>query len=245
MGRAWVICKKIFSVSLVFNALLTIACCIGILSGYYYYYDDMWQPFYPYIFNGNLFWLVIAAATINIFPSALIGRKLHTGRFLFHHYFYGFLVLAVAIVFVFIFSPVSLAMLFFVNNTSVEVNIGRFLILGGLTLVLDDLPDVSKRVDAGLNWLKAKVLRRQKAVVAAQLVCGVVSMYFFTALLVGLAQNPDWITLANALLIGSIFITGVTSFVFVKKQMWHHAAKTLPLKHLIHLKIHQEESEEE
>jgi len=244
MGRAWVICKKIFSVSLVFNALLTISCCIGILSGYYYYYyDGMWQPFYPYIFNGNLFWLVIAAAAINIFPSALIGRKLHTGRFLFHHYFYGFLVLAVAVVFVFIFSPVSLAMLFFVNNTSVEVNVGRFLILGGLTLVLDDLPDVSKHMDSGLNWLKARVLKHQKMVVAAQLLCGSVSMYFFAGLLVGMSQNPDWITLANALLISSIFITGITSFVFVQKRMWHHAVKTLPLKHLMHFKIQQVETE--
>lgn len=232
MSRAWVICKKIFSISLVFNALLTIACCIGILSGYYYYYDGMWQPFYPYILNGNLFWFVIAAAIINIFPSASLGRKLHTGRFLFHHYFYGFLVLAVAVVFIYIFSPVSFAMLFFVNNTSVEVNIGRFLILGGLTLVLDDLPDVSKRTEAGLNWLKAEVLQHQKTVVAAQLVCGSVSLYFFVGLLVGMAQVPEFITVANGLLIGSTFITGITSFVFVKKKMWHHASITLTNLHL-------------
>ncbi len=229
MGKAWIICKKIFSIALVFNALLTIACCVSILSGLYWYYP-YWEPFWPYILNGNLFWLVIAAAIINIFPSALVGRKLHTGRFLFHHYFYGFLVLIAAAIFVFIFSPVAIWMLFFVNDTSVAVNAGRFLILGGLTLVLDDLPDVSKRVDRTLNWLKAKLLPKQKIIVATQLVCGAVSMYFFIGLGVGMLQNPDWVTLANGLLIGSVFITGVTSFIFVKKRMWHHAAKTIPDK---------------
>ncbi len=226
MSRVWVICKKIFSISLVFNALLTIACCVGILAGYYYYFPT-WEPFSPYILNGNLFWFVIAAAVINIFPSAALGRKLHTGRFLFHHYFYGFLVLVAAVIFVFIFSPVSILALFFVNDTSVAVNVGRFLILGGATLVLDDLPDVSKGMEDSLNWLKAKILPKANAVVGAQLVCGAVSMYFFTALLVGMAQHSEWVTLANWLLVGSVFITGVTSFVFVRKEIWHHAALTL------------------
>jgi len=84
MGRAWILCKKTFSLSLIFNALLTIACSVGILAGFYWYFPE-WNPFHPYIFNGNIFWVAIAAAALNIFPSALIGRKLKTGRFLFHH----------------------------------------------------------------------------------------------------------------------------------------------------------------
>ena len=90
MGRAWILCKKMFSLALVFNALLTIACAAGIIAGFYWFFPD-WQPFYPYLYSGIVFWVVIAAAAINVFPSALVGRKLHTGRFLFHHYFYGFL----------------------------------------------------------------------------------------------------------------------------------------------------------
>ena len=91
-GSVGVILKKIFSLALIFNALITVACVAGILFGYYMSYP-YWHPYAPYLINGNLFWLAIAAGVINIFPSAAIGRALHTGRFLFHHYVYGFFVL--------------------------------------------------------------------------------------------------------------------------------------------------------
>lgn len=230
MGRAWILCKKTFSLSLIFNALLTIACSVGILAGFYWYFPE-WNPFHPYVFNGNVFWVAIAAATLNIFPSALIGRKLKTGRFLFHHYVYGFLVIAFASLYVIAFSPVPLSKIFFVDNTSIAVNTGRFFLLGGVTLVLDDLPDVSKRIDSALNWLKTKVLRGQKFVVAAQVVSGVVSLYIFGAVTIGMLYSPEWLTLANVLLILTLLITGVTSFIFVKNKVWHKAG----LKH--HFKI--------
>jgi len=223
MGRVWILCKKTFSLTLVFNALLTIACSVGILAGFYGYYKD-WKPFSPYLFSGNVFWVAIIAAAINVFPSALIGRKLHTGRFLFHHYFYGFLVLAFAGVYIVIFTPVSLSTIFLVNNTSVAVNAGRFLLLGGFTLLLDDLPDVSKRIEIGLNWLKAKILRGKKIIVTVQVVVSAISLYMFGALCFAMLQVPEWITLANLILISSVFITSVTSIIFVKNRVWHSVA---------------------
>jgi hypothetical protein len=223
MSRAWILCKKIFSLSLLFNALLTIACCVGVLAGYYWFYHG-WQPFTPYLISGDLFLVVIAAAAINVFPSALVGRKLHTGRFLFHHYFYGILVLCCAAVYVVLFTPESLVTIFFVNSTEPAVNVGRFFLLGGFTLLIDDLPDVNKRLESSLNWLKAKVLRAEKVIVAAQLVTGAFSLYLCFAVLLYVLAVPVWLTVANALLIGTVFVTGVTSFIFVKKRIWHHAA---------------------
>ena len=220
MNRAWILCKKMFSLSLVFNALLTIACSAGILAGFYWFYPD-WQPFSPYLYSGSIFWIVIAAAALNVFPSALLGRKLHTGRFLFHHYFYGFLVLAFAAVYVVAFTPVSLATIFLVNNTSVAVNTGRFFLLGGITLVLDDLPDVSKRVEAGLNWLKAKAYRGGKILVALQFLSGAVSLYLFGAITLAVLSVPEWATVANIILMFTVLITAVTSFIFVKRRVWH------------------------
>lgn len=219
MSRAWILIKKIFSLSLVFNSLLTIACAVSVLGGFYFFFQN-WQPFYPYLVNGNLFWLVIAAAVLNIFPSALLGRALKTGRFLFHHYFYGFLVLLAAAVYVVVLTPASLLTIFLVDNTSVAVNVGRFFILGGFTLVLDDLPDVHKTVDSALNRLKLKAKNGGKILSAAQLLTGTVSFYVFVAVCLSMAQNPQWITLANFLLIGSVFITTVTSFLFAKKRVW-------------------------
>jgi hypothetical protein len=220
LSRVWVICKKIFSVSLVFNALLTIGCIVGILSGYYWYYHD-WEPFTPYLLSGHLMWIAVAAAVINIFPSAALGRSLHTGRFLLHHYMYGFIVLACAIAYVVVFVPVSLLNLFFVDNTSVAVNLGRFFILGGAALVIDDLTDVSSHLELALNGLKARVGQVGRAVSVLQLICGAITLYVFAAIVLSMYYKPEWVTLANFIVAGSTFITGITSFIFVKRKVWH------------------------
>jgi hypothetical protein len=223
MRRCWVICKKIFSVSLVFNALLTIGCISGILAGFYLYYHD-WHPFLPYLISGNLFWVAITAAIINIFPSAGLGRSLHTGRFLFHHYFYGFIVLVCAVVYIVFITPISLLTIFLVNDTSVQVNVGRFFILGGLTLVLDDLPDVHTKLDSGLNWLKYKVGKGARFVSAVQLVAGTVSLYVSASVTLSVYATPEYVTVANLLLIGTLFITSITSFIFVRRRVWQKIA---------------------
>ncbi len=219
MGRAWILCKKLFSLTLVFNALLTIACVSGIIAGFVWFFPD-WKPFYPYLVDGNLFWVAIAAAALNVFPSALVGRHLKTGRFLFHHYFYGFLVLAVAAVYVVAFTSVPIYTIFLVNNTSVAVNAGRFFLLGGFTLVLDDLPDVSKRIESALNWLKAKAFRNQRVLVAAQLLSGAFTLYIAVAVFLAVLMVPEWVTVANFILFFTLLITGGTSFVFAKRRVW-------------------------
>lgn len=219
MRRTWIILKKIFSVSLVFNALLTIGCIIGILSGYYYYYHD-WEPFTPFLLSGHLLWIAIVAAIINIFPSASLGRSLHTGRFLFHHYLYGFIVLALAVVYVTLFVPVSLVNLFLVDNTGIAVNIGRFFILGGLALLLDDLPDVSSHMEKALNHLKFHIGQKGRVVTVLQLICGSISMYIFAAVILSMYYRPEWVTLANVIVAGSVLITGITSFIFVRRNVW-------------------------
>jgi hypothetical protein len=230
MDRAWILCKKLFSLSLVFNALLTIACCAGIIAGFYWWYPD-WHPFVPYLFNGNVFWLVIAAAAINIFPSALLGRKLHTGRFLFHHYFYGFLVIACAITFVVLFSPVPLLTIFLVNDTSIAVNIGRFFLLGGLTLLLDDLPDVSRKVESSLNHIKTGAYRARKVIIAAEIVTGAFSVYLSFAVLAAMTQVPEWVTSANFILLFTALITGLTSFIFIRRKAWDKIMDNQESKH--------------
>jgi hypothetical protein len=123
-----------------------------------------------------------------------------------------------------VFTSVSLLSIFLVNNTSLAVNAGRFFILGGFTLVLDDLPDVHKRVESALNWLKAKVERGGKVVTAVQFLTGAASFYIFIAVTIAVALNPQSVTIANLLLIGTLFITSVTSFIFVKRRVWLNIA---------------------
>ena len=128
-----VILKKTFSLALIFNALITVAAVAGIIFGFYMAYP-YWQPYAPWLINGNLFWLALAAAIINIFPSAhrqslaywtfpvspLPIRLLCSAFFLcvcYHFYFYSFA------------QPVL------VESNSLAVNAGRVFELAGLTLL--------------------------------------------------------------------------------------------------------------
>lgn len=218
MGSVWVILKKTFSIALIFNSLISVACVAGILYGYYAAYP-YWQPYAPFLLNGNLFWLALAAGVINIFPGAAIGRALHTGRFLFHHYVYGFFVLASTSAFVAAFTPVSVLSMFFVDSNSISVNAGRVFFLGGLALLLDDLPDVSKHVEKTLNRIKTKAYQIRKPLHLIQFLTGSFAFYGSIAILLSTIQNSSR-ALPNSFVIVSLFITGITSFALVKRGAW-------------------------
>jgi hypothetical protein len=217
-GSVRVILKKIFSLALIFNALITLAVVAGILFGFYKSYP-YWHPFAPYLLDGNLFWLAMAAAVINIFPSACIGRALHTGRFLFHHYVYGFLVLLSSSAFVVLFTSVSLVSLFLITSSNLAVNVGRFFILGGLTLLLDDLPDVSERIESSLNWVKSKACQVRRFLYALQLLTGAASLYLLVSVSITTIQNPAR-AFSNSFLIGTLIVTSITSLACVKRKAW-------------------------
>lgn len=213
----WVMTKKIFSLTLILNALITVATLTGILYGFYN--GSGWRPYYPYLVSGNLFLVATAAAVINIFPSASIGRALHTGRFLFHHYVYGFFVLILSGLYVVAFTSVSLVMLFLVNSASLAVNTGRSFMLIGLTLVLDDLPDVSLKVESFLNKVKAVACRIRSAFYMLQLATGVVTMYIFSSIVVFEYLHPST-NFKNYLTMGTLLVTGLTSFACVIRKDW-------------------------
>jgi hypothetical protein len=217
-GSVKIILKKIFSLALILNALITVGGVVGILNGFYGAFP-FWKPYEPYVIDGNLFWLSIVAALVNIFPSASIGRALHTGRFLFHHYIYGFFVLLSSSAFIVMFTSVSLFSLFLVDSTSIAVNSGRFFVLAGLALVLDDLPDVSKNIEPFLNWLKSKAYRGRKVLFALQLLSGGICLYLSLAIAIFTVQNPQRV-LSDSILIGSLLITSLTSLALVKKKAW-------------------------
>lgn len=219
MGTVGTILKKIFSIALILNALITIGCVAGILNGYYKALP-WWQPYAPYLIAGELFWLSIIAALVNIFPSASIGRSLHTGRFLFHHYVYGFLVFFVAAAFVTFFTSVPLFNLFFIDSSSVEVTAGRFFLLGGLALLLDDLPDVSVRTSKFLDWLKRQACKTRKAIYAIQIVTCAVSFYLTASIIAyTIFQNPAR-ALPDSFFAASMLITSITSLVLLKRKEW-------------------------
>ncbi|MCW4005909.1 MAG: hypothetical protein NWF04_04845 [Candidatus Bathyarchaeota archaeon] len=210
--------RKISSVVLIFNALLTIACAVGILSGFYRAYP-FWRPYEPFLVDANLFWLVILGAVVNIFPSACLG-KVHTGRLWFHHYVYGFIVSGLAILFVVFFTSVSIFNLFLIDTTNVAVNAGRFFLLGGLALIIDDLPDVCKTSARLLTKLKTAAYKAKKFLHPLQFLLGCIAAYFALAITLHIIYNPQWITLANIILIGTLSVTSLTSLTSAKLKTW-------------------------
>ena len=209
--------RKIFSVALIFNALLTISYAVGLLWGFYV---EHWTLYSPYLINGNLFWVAISAAVLNIFPAAYMG-KVHTGRLWFHHYVYGFFVLIVSSAWIVFFTSVSLLSMFFINTSDVAVNAGRFFFLGGLTLVIDDLPDVHRVTFRSLRWLKAKAHQARGVIDVAQFIVGIGTIYLFIAVSLSVAAEPQWVTPANFIQLGALLVTAFTSLASVRRKIWH------------------------
>ena len=208
--------KKLLGLSLIFNSLLSIAYAVGLLAGYY---GDGWKLYMPYLVDGAFFWILILVSILNIFPSALVGQ-VKTGRLWFHHYVYGFLVSAIAILFLIALSPIPLYSIFTINTTNVTVNVGRFFLLGGLTLVLDDFSDISKSLRQALCHLKLKTHEHRKVMHAVQCIASCFSFYLFVAVVLCIIQNLHMATPANFILSGTLLVTSLISFSAAKRKIW-------------------------
>jgi hypothetical protein len=122
-------------------------------------------------------------------------------------------------IYVLAFTSVSLVTLFLVNTGNVSINAGRFFVLTGLTLFLDDLPDVSKRIESALNKIKAQAYRVRNAFHVLQLITGVVTLYIFLAILTFSIYHLE-ANIANFVTMGTLLVTSFTSFACVKRKAW-------------------------
>jgi hypothetical protein len=178
----------------------------------------VWKLKTPYIPDNAFFWAMVPAIVINIFPAVTIGR-IKSGRLWFHHYVYGFMVSSLSLTLLVVTTHVSPISLFTTYMPDVSVNIGRFFFVGGLTLILDDLADVSKRLSHFLSSLKSKVYEVRRAFHMVQCAFGLVSLYFSLAICILIIQEPE-VNLANLFLAATSMITSFTSFGIVKRKIW-------------------------
>ena len=216
--------RKLLSLALIFNSLLSITYAIGLLTGYHVY---GWSLYLPFLVDGAFFWVLIIASIVNIFPSATIGQ-VKIGRLWFHHYIYGFFVSVLAAVFAIVFTSVPFLLLFTITTTDPTVSVCRFFILGGLTLVLDDLPDLSKDLAKFLSLLKFKVYQRRNMLHLFQYFLGLLCFYLFAAVLCYVIQTPQEATPANIILSGTLLVTWLVSFSVAIKKMWLHIKTEKP-----------------
>ena len=208
--------RKLFSIALVFNCLLTIMYAIGLLTGFYF---DGWIIYKPYLLDGSFLWIVVILAILNLYPSMKIGR-IRTGRFLFHHYVYGFMVVFIAGLFLILFTSATLIGLFVENTTDIAINVGRFFVLGGLALILDDFGDISKITKTILDFLKHKAHIKSNLIHNIHLVFGFASVYVFVALGAWILVTPEGATTANIIFLGTLIITSLTAFWGTLQKMW-------------------------
>jgi hypothetical protein len=208
--------KKLLSLAMIFNSLLSIVYAMGLLRGYYI---NKWALYQPYLVSGTLFWALIPASIADIFPSTLVG-KVKTGRLWFHHYVYGFIVLTLAIIFIVLCVPISILDLFTAYTADASVNIGRFFFLGGLALVLDDLTDVSNLLRRGLGFLKLKAYQGKRIMHVIQCLVSLFLLYLFSAVVLSMVTNPAEATLPNLIFAGNLLVASLISIGIIKLKTW-------------------------
>ena len=214
--------KKICSLALTFNSLLSIVSVLGVLEGFYsarYH----WKPYPPYLIDGSFLWFAVLAAMCNIYFAVRIGR-VKTGRLWFHHYVYGFVLFVLACSLLLLFGSISFFGIFVGNGYSSAVNAGRFFALGALTLFIDDFADVSKRLTFFLRLVRSKIYRVRGAIRVVQCALGLISFYIFlcVSLSTSLLQGSN--QMGNFVLAGTLLVTSLTSLESSYKKIWQHSA---------------------
>jgi len=211
-GSVWAYCRKTVSWVLTFNCLLSVLLAVGFLV---MFYAAHWKLYQPFLLNANLLWVPVLASMLNFFPIASFGH-VKVRRLGFHHFVYGFVIVAAS----FVFMSVSLFNLFVINIRDLRFNVGRVFVLVGLTLIVDDFADISDWTKMGLRFMKSMVYGRRRVVHVVQGLLSLVTFGVFLCIFVWLTQNPRGVNLANVALEGSLLVTSLTGVLSVCKKVW-------------------------
>lgn len=209
---------KSFGLVLIFNSLLTAAYGFTAyrLFNWFFPYDSQ---FYTYLFTGHIFLMAAVAGLLNIIPSLMVSRSFSTGRVLFHHYVYGVFVIVGACIYLALI-PFDLLSAFLVYDTRTSVNVARLLILVGVTMIIDDLPDVHPGINLAISWIKPKTGSFTRILLAVHLVAAVTTLYVVILLCLAVWMNPEWNTIAIGILVINFLITELIAFTAIKKHAW-------------------------
>ncbi len=216
---------------MIFNSVISLVSVANMLASFYINYYS-WRPYSPYLIDGSLLWSIIATAILNIGPAKIIG-KVKMGRILFHHYVYGFLASSISLLLMVTFAPAYILLLLMPSlgfQTSglqaIPVYAGLFFVYGGLTLVIDDLYDVSMSTGRMLDRLKMKIHKSGKALQTIHLCSSLISTYILICSVFWYLQNnclvrnwPLW-DASNIIFIANLFVTNVWAMKAVRARLW-------------------------
>ena len=216
---------------MVFNSIVSLVYAAEMLVSLYIGPND-WRPYSPYLIDGSFLWLAILAAVLNIFPAKLIG-KVNIRRILFHHYVYGFLASSVSLFLIAFFAPASLFLLLMpslgfqtISFQAFPVYAGLFLVYGGLTLVIDDIGDVSLWFAGLLDRLERMARKSGRALQTLHLFSALMSIYILICGVlwcleksVQLGSFPPW-GLYHMVFLSSLLVTSVSGLKAVEDGLW-------------------------
>ena len=223
--------RKILSLALIFNSLVSLVSVANLLVAFYFN-AYAWQPYSPYLINGSLFWFTILTAILNIVPAKIIG-KVNLKRILFHHYVYGFLASSISLLLIAFFAPTYL---FVLLMPSLGFQMSGFQIMpvyaalvcvyGGLTLIIDDINDVSQKISRTLDKIKVRASRSGKVLQTLHLLSSIISFYVVVCIVLWCTEHGVWmktgfaVDLSHIVFVTSLFITSLWGLKAVKAKIW-------------------------
>jgi len=223
--------RKSLSLALIFNSLISLAAVVNILVVSYLTTGGL-RPYSPYLLDGSLFLLVIATAVLNILPAKLVG-KVDLGRIWFHHFVYGFLASSISLTLIAIFAPAYI-LVFLVPSLgfqttglqTVMIYSDLFFVYGGLTLMIDDIRDVSARLGRTLDKIKLWAYKSNKTLQKVHLISSLATVYVALSVCAWFTENVllkemwsiwDFSTIFVA---ASLLVTGLWGLKAVKAKYW-------------------------
>ncbi len=210
--------RKALSLALIFNFIASLISSLSIL--YSHYLGKSHEELYkPYLADGSLFWFVVLTSVLNIVPARMLG-KVNIRRILFHHYVYGFLSIFISVILSILLS------LLHVSNFQYSQSFIILLLYWGITLIIDDMPDVSPIILRILNRIKKEVYKMDKMIAKVHLISSFISTYVATCIFLWyfgnnfLAGNYPLLDFTYSLFIVNLFITALYGLKTAKKGIW-------------------------
>ncbi|GEM_PF-740078 len=223
--------RKTLSLALIFNSLISLTFVISnLVSSYPSTVGE--QPYWFYLIGNSVYLFVFIASILNILPAKLLG-KVDLGRIWFHHYVYGFLASSVSLTLMVIFAPTYVLVFLMPSLCFQAAGLQMFLIFsalffvyGGLTLVIDDVRDVSAKLGKVFDKLKIRAYKSsrslQKMHLISSLVTLCVSLSLYASLIEKIIQSEIWIiqNITATFFATSLLITGLWGLRAIKAKYW-------------------------
>jgi hypothetical protein len=223
--------RKVLSLALIFNSVVSLLSATNMLTSFYVN-RYAWRPYSPYLIDGSLLWFIILTAVLNIFPAKLIGR-VNIRRIIFHHYVYGFLVSSISVLLIALFAPACILLLLTPSlgfQTSgfqtIPVYAGLFFVYGGLTLIIDDICDISLRMGRHMDKLKMRIQKSGKTLQTIHLCSSLTSIYITICTVLWYFENSFWMKswplwdASHVVFISNLFVTSIWGLKAAKEKSW-------------------------